>query len=45
MKKRVITVKNVTEKQYKWIEKEAKRRGLTISAIIKIWLQDGVDNK
>lgn len=40
-----ITVRNLTGKQYTWLEKEKEKTGLSISAIVRILIQKEADGK
>jgi len=40
-----VTIRNMTVKQYEWLESESKRTGQTFSAIFKAWIQVNIDNQ
>lgn len=45
MKKRNITITNLTDDQFEWLKKEAEKSGMPISGLIKHWCQTGVDKE
>jgi len=38
--KNILTVRNVTDHQYGWVIREAKRLGVNLTAIVKILIED-----
>jgi hypothetical protein len=41
-KKRNVTVTQLSEKQYEWLEKNAKEKALSLTAVIKILIEDAM---
>lgn len=37
-----ITLTNITEKQKEWLEKEAEKKGITITGLVKYWIENGI---
>jgi len=42
-RKKQFTVANITDEQFEWLKVEAERRGLNLSSIVKVWLQEQVE--
>jgi len=33
-----VTVRNLTDNQYSWLEKESEEKSLSLSAIVRLWI-------
>jgi hypothetical protein len=41
--KRQITITGVTEEQYNFLKKMSKKKGLGVSALFKVWINDKIE--
>ena len=42
MNKKQLLISGVTDEQNRWLRSEAKKKGLTMSALIKMWINQQV---